>query len=99
MLGLAAAVRDYESPKTVVHEVLPNHVLAISFVPWSIFVALIWGFVLVGRMLNKCGDCRRLYCDDAWCLWAFHISGELTAICSNHSILLSKISTGVETPE
>lgn len=38
-----------KSPKTVVHEVLPNHVLAISFVPWSIFVALILGFCTRGQ--------------------------------------------------
>ena len=39
----------------------PSVIVALAFLPWSVFVAPVWGFVIVGQMLNEWGSCISLY--------------------------------------
>lgn len=35
--------------------------LALAYSPWSVFLAPVWGFVIVGQMLSEWGSCISLY--------------------------------------
>lgn len=40
--------------------------IGLVFIPWSVFVAPVWGFVIVGQMLKEWGSCVSLYGDFVW---------------------------------
>lgn len=40
---------------------MPHGVFALAYSPWSVFVAPVWGFVIVGQMLSEWGSCISLY--------------------------------------
>lgn len=39
----------------------PAYITALAYIPWSIFVAPVWGYVIVGQMLGEWGSCISLY--------------------------------------
>lgn len=39
----------------------PHSLYIIAFIPVGIFIAPIWGFIIVGQMLVQWGNCTNLY--------------------------------------
>jgi hypothetical protein len=37
------------------------HTVLLAVIPWAIFIAPVWGFVIVGQMIVDWGQCVTLY--------------------------------------